>query len=103
LAECTPVQKALLSILARAEPGEWVWRKQIIAEMPALFSKLGVEDDYKEPSGFSIAGALAGFTMRSRPLDKESIIRKQRHGKRMAIAEQYYPQVKKWVAAQGLS
>lgn len=103
LAECTPIQKALLAILARASEGEWVWRKQIIAEMPALLVQLGVEEHYKAPSGYTIAGALAGLTMRRKPLRKESIIKKQMGGQKMAITEQYLAQIKKWLAAQNLA
>jgi hypothetical protein len=103
LAECTPIQKALLAILARASEGEWVWRKQIIAEMPALFVQLGVEEHYKVPSGYTIAGAIAGLTMRRKPLGKESIVKRQMGGQKMAIAEQYLPQIRKWLAAQSLA
>lgn len=103
LAECTPIQKVLLAILARASAGEWVWRKQIIAEMPALLTQLGVEEQYKEPSGYTIAGAMTGLTMRRRPLRKESIIEKQMNGQKMAITEQYFTQIKKWVASQNLA
>jgi len=102
LSECTPIQKALLAILARAPEGEWVSRKQVIAEMPALLDKLGVANLYKAPSGYTIAGALTGLTMRRRPLRKESIIKKQMGGQKMAIAEQYYSQIKKWLATQSL-
>ena len=103
LGECTPIQKILLAILSRASAGEWVWRKQIIAEMPALLVQLGVEEHYKAPSGYTIAGAMTGLTMRRRPLRKESIIKKQMHGQKMAIAEQYLPQIKKWLVVQNLA
>ncbi len=102
LNESTPIQKALLAILARAPTDEWVWRKQIIAEMPALLKRLGADEQYRAPSGYTIAAALAGMTMRRKPLRKESVTKTQMHGKKMALAEQYASQIKQWLASQKL-
>jgi len=103
LGESTPIQKALLAILARAPANEWVWRKQVIAEMPAILAQLGVQEHYKTVSGYTIAGATAGMTMRRKPLRKESIIKIEMHGQKMALAEQYAPQIKQWLVGQNLS
>ena len=83
--------------------GEWVWRKQIIAEMPALLTQLGAEERYKAASGYTIAAALAGMTMRRKPSRKESIIKTQDHGRKLALAEQYTSQIKQWLASQKLA
>jgi hypothetical protein len=103
LNESTPLQKALLSILARAPAGEWIWRKQIIAEMPALLAQLGADEKYKAASGYTIAAALTGMTMRRKPMRKESIIATQMHGQKLALAEQYISQVKQWLVSQKLA
>jgi|WetSurMetagenome_2_1015567.scaffolds.fasta_scaffold264882_1 hypothetical protein len=103
LNESTPIQKALLAILARAPTGEWVWRKQIIAEMPALLTQLGADERYKAASGYTIAAAIAGMTMRRKPIRKESILTKQMHGQKLALSEQYASQVKQWLLSQKLA
>jgi hypothetical protein len=103
LNESTPIQKALLVILARAPANEWIWRKQIIAEMPTLLEQLGVSEHYKAVTGFTIAGAMAGMTMRRKPLRKESIIGVDLHGQKMALVEQYAPQIKQWLVNQKLA
>lgn len=103
LNESTPTQKALLAILARAPANEWMWRKQIIAEMPALYAQLGVDEQYRAPSGYTIAAAMAGMTMRRKPLRKESLIQTQDHGQKLALAEQYTSQVKQWLVSQKLA
>lgn len=103
LNESTPIQKALLAILARAPAGEWVWRKQIIAEMPAILTQLGADERYKAASGYTIAAAIAGMTMRRKPIRKESVLTKQMHGQKLALAEQYISQVKQWLISQKLA
>jgi len=103
LNESTPIQKALLAILARAPAGEWVWRKQVIAEIPALLEQLGVSEHYKAVTGRSIAGAMAGMTMRRKPLRKESVIGIELHGQKMTLVEQYAPQIKQWLTGERLN
>jgi hypothetical protein len=103
LNESTPAQKALLAILARAPANEWVWRKQIIADMPALLTQMGVSDKYKAVSGYTIVGAMSGMTMRRKPIRKDSIIKTEQYGQKIALIEQYIPQIKQWLISQSLA
>lgn len=103
LNESTPIQKILLTILSRASENEWVWRNQIIADMPALLTQMGVSEKYKAVSGYTIAGAMAGMTVRRKPMRKDSIIKTEQYGQKIALVEQYVPQIKQWLISQSLA